>query len=336
VCLCERVIPRFRKSDEAHNLLTRVEFDSLEHTKMIMPRKKHPRVVSLAARFSATFVAILAISVFALALSSPLRAVHAQVNSMATPTIAITPASAPVGVPRRIEISGSALSCGQLTATVTLDSSLVLLTGNLLLRVNALVALPPGAPPLLCDIIVPYNATFSYTPSSTGLINVVPVFTGGVILGGSRIVAGAESNAPRAVFDVTGAWYDPSRNGSGFMFVHNANQTDQASGTYYTYDASGVARWFLISDITWANGGRTLQGNLISTTGIGQCSPVLSACPMLAQASGEPTGSIQVDFEPGPTTSQFPPPPSNWIGKVTIRSSTRETLYSGNIVRIGL
>jgi hypothetical protein len=289
----------------------------------------------IAVQFRGLAVALVAGIAVIVASALP-RTAHAQANSTFTPKIIVTPASAPANVLRSIEISGLALSCGNPAQRLMLDSSLVSQTNNLLIRINAFVTAPPTLPPLLCDILVPYRYTFTYTPLSDGVIRIVPVFEGGVIIGGSRIITGPESAEPRSEFDITGVWYDPMLNGSGFTFVHNASRTDRAAGTYYSYDANGVPRWFLISNIKWSNNGRTLQGLLISSQGSGQCAAGLAVCPMPAQPVAGASNSIQIDFELGPTTLQFPPLPPNWIGKTVIRTPSQETVYSGNIYRIGL
>jgi hypothetical protein len=290
----------------------------------------------IAVQFRGLAVALVAGIAVIVASALP-RTAHAQAGPAFTPKITVTPAIAPANAPRSIEISGSAITCGaSTTVTGQLDSSLVSQTGNLLIRIGGFVVAPPVASPLACDVVVPYRFNFSYTPSSDGAIRIAPVFLGGVVFGGSRIITGPESAEPRSEFDITGAWYDPMLNGSGFTFVHNASRTDRAAGTYYSYDANGVPRWFLISNIKWSNNGRTLQGLLISSQGSGQCAAGLAVCPMPAQPVAGTSNSIQIDFELGPTTLQFPPPPPNWIGKTVIRTPSQETVYSGNIYRIGL
>jgi hypothetical protein len=260
--------------------------------------------------------------------------VQAQTVLTSEPTIRVTPASAPANVPRTIDISGIAISCGPPTIAATVDSSLVSQTDNLLIRISGFTIRSPNLPPPLCDIIVPYRATVSYTPAADGVIRIVPVFSGGTIVGGGRIVTTNAVSEPRSALDITGAWYDPATNGTGFTFVHSASRSDQLFGTYYTYDASGVPRWFVINNLQWSSDGLTLRGTFASTEGLGQCAAGLIACPMRGAiaASGN---EIQIVFELGPTTTQFPPPPPNWIGKVSIGTPSGPPLYTGTLIRIG-
>jgi hypothetical protein len=289
---------------------------------IIMTRKKRSKAVWL---WSATFM---------LVASLPTMTVQAQTILTSEPAIRVTPASAPANVPRTIDISGTAISCGPPTITATLDSSLVSQTDNLLIRINGFAVRSPNLPPPLCDIIVPYRVTVSYTPIADGVIRIVPVFSGGLILGCSRIVTTNAITEPRSALDITGAWYDPVTNGTGFTFVHSASRSDQLFGTYYTYDAAGIPRWFAITNLQWSSDGLTLRGTLASTEGLGQCAAGLIGCPMRGTiaASGN---EIQIVFEVGPTTTQFPPPPPNWIGKVSIRAPSGPLLYTGNLTRIG-
>jgi hypothetical protein len=289
---------------------------------IIMTRRKRS---SAAWLWSAAFMLVALL---------PTMTVQAQTVLTSEPTIRVTPTSAPANVPRTIDISGIAISCGPPTIAATVDSSLVSQTDNLLIRISGFTVRSPNLPPPPCDILVPYRATVSYTPAADGVIRIVPVFSGGLILGGSRIVTTNALAEPRSALDITGAWYDPLTNGTGFTFVHSANRSDQLFGTYYTYDAAGIPRWFVITNLQWSSDGLTLRGTFASTEGLGQCAAGLIGCPMRGAiaASGN---EIQIVFELGPTTTQFPPPPPNWIGKVSVRTPSGPPFYTGTLTRIG-
>jgi hypothetical protein len=295
---------------------------------IIMTARKLFRVTS-----SAPMTGMVALMVL-LALS-PLRNTYAQAL-LGEPTITVVPASAPVNVPRKIEVSGSAISCSGASIAATPDTSLLSQTGNLLVRVSGIALRSPSLPPLLCDILVFYRISFTYTPLTDGVIQIVPVFLPGVVVGGGRIITTSAGDVPRSALDITGAWYDPAANGSGFTFVHSANLSDRGFGTYYTYDAGGMPRWFVINNLQWSTDGLTVKGVLGSAQGLAQCAAGLTACPMPAQRNTAQGNDIQIAFEQGPVTTQFPPPPPNWLGKVTIRTPQGETVYTGTLTRIGL
>jgi hypothetical protein len=292
---------------------------------IVMMRRKRSKAAWL---FSATFMLLASLS----ALFN--TTAQAQTILTSEPAIRVTPTSAPANVPRTIDISGTAISCGAPNITATLDSSLVSQTDNLLVRINGFTVRSPNLPPPLCDIIVPYRVTVSYTPTADGVIRIVPVLSGGFIVGGGRIVTTNAVSEPRSALDITGAWYDALTNGTGFTFVHSASRSDRLFGTYYTYDIDGVPRWFVINNLQWSSDGLTLRGTFASTEGLGQCATGLNACPMRGAiaASGN---EIQIVFEAGPTTTQFPPPPPNWVGKVSISRPSGQVLYTGTLTRIG-
>ncbi len=244
-----------------------------------------------------------------------------------TPNIKVTPLVANFGVSREIEISGVwPNGCGTLTATM--DESLTERSGILVIRVvapNISLASVCAKPP------VNYKFTFNFVPPTyLTFTRIAPLFNDGLLRGYGRVV-NTYDTAARSVGDVTGAWYEPSTNGSGFTFIHNyEREVETLFGTWYAYDLYGAPRWFVIDNVKWSEGGRTLFGNVSSTKATDACEFGEVAC--VARGSVDKVvGTIQIDFDglelPGDVRLE---------GKVNINSLSGVPLYRGMIMRLGV
>lgn len=287
------------------------------------------RVTRTRTKFAGAFAAGVAVALVLLAISSVMRPAHAQTISAApapgTPGIRTTPLVAPKDAAREIEVFGVwPNGCGQVTAAM--DTSLVAATDNLVVRMTAPpINLAPG-----CSAFpLSYRFTFSYTPTADGVVRIAPVFDDGVRRGDGRIVTTSDAGT-RSVGDITGAWFDPNSNGSGFTFVHNYMRSDRSFGTWYAYDAQGVPRWFVIDGIAWSRGGLTMTGNVSSTKAAVPCPAGATVCAVRAGVD-QLVGTITIDFDGLEPMSDV-----GLMGRVSITSNAGVSLYSGRIIRLGL
>ena len=130
------------------------------------------------------------------------------------------------------------------------------------------------------DMIVNYRATARITPNAEGDMRVLVVTNDGVYLGETTIHTRA-AGSDRSQVDLTGMWYDPATFGSGLTFVHGFTRDDVVFGTWYVYDAQGVARWYTIQSVQWKAGGLEAEGLIYETSAnSGACVPPMG-CPVM-------------------------------------------------------
>jgi photosystem II stability/assembly factor-like uncharacterized protein len=85
-------------------------------------------------------------------------------------------------------------------------------------------------------------------------------------------------------------WWNPAEPGSGFTIIQHAS--GRTFIVWYTYDAQGAPRWYVMPGGTWT-GARTFSGSLYATTGPGYFNAFF--LPSAVQASG--IGSAEITFE---------------------------------------
>jgi hypothetical protein len=107
---------------------------------------------------------------------------------------------------------------------------------------------PPGTP---CAVgFRPFSVSTSITPPVTGVQRLTAVTSGGSFVASGEIVT-SSLEAQRALFDVSGLWYNPAVPGWGLSFTHQHTGSGAAFGTLYVYRADGSPKWYTLQDIKW-------------------------------------------------------------------------------------
>lgn len=235
-------------------------------------------------------------------------------------TISINPANAGPGVKR----------------TITIDSTQLLGCQPTSARVNAVevnsqwtlaIHLDGGRSPvpISCDVVQVYRYVVEFTPESEGELKVM-VFDsringGGGLRAETRMVTRSAVTS-RAVYDLTGAWYDPVTDGSGLTFVHAAARGDAAFGTWYLYDGQGRPRWYTIQNIIWKAGGLEAEGVLLeSSAPINICPLTLVGCPLAASVIA-PAGKAKIFLQAADRA------------RIEAWSSAGQMVFGSNITRL--
>lgn len=147
------------------------------------------------------------------------------------------------GVEREIVVTGVwPNGCVPQDAVVT-DS------GNLIPTIVVTLALPLTLQP--CTLATaPYTVRTRYTPRFAGVTKIIAVTNTGQFVAESQLVT-SELTSQRALFDVSGVWYNPDVPGWGLSFTHNFAGSGVAFGTWYVYRPDGSPRWYTLQDIKW-------------------------------------------------------------------------------------
>ncbi|MBL8515487.1 MAG: hypothetical protein JNM76_00845 [Betaproteobacteria bacterium] len=206
---------------------------------------------------------------------------HAQTNLTLppfTPIVTVSPVVADVGVARTITVSAS-WPDGCVPVSPSLSPSTLPSSDTLNIRFSLPMTL------IACtQVVTPYSATFTYTPTKAGAQRIAVMLTDGRYLGGGQLITQG-AGQPRASVDLTGVWYDPASNGSGFSLFHSQSGSDVMAGAWYVYDGTGKPFWYLMQNGRWQSN-TTYLANLIelqgATTG---CAILLPACARPQQST---------------------------------------------------
>jgi hypothetical protein len=100
-------------------------------------------------------------------------------------------------------------------------------------------------------VLTPYRFELDYTPEAAGQVEVLVMTTQGSPLGRGTLVTG-DAGAPKARYDVTGAWFDPQTAGSGLQITHDFGGSDAVHASWLVFDpATGLSSWYDIEQGTW-------------------------------------------------------------------------------------
>jgi hypothetical protein len=125
-----------------------------------------------------------------------------------------------------------------------------------------------------------YRIELDYTPRSPGQVPIVAITTATKISAKATLVTSSDA-APRALYDVSGAWYDPQTTGSGLMIAHDYGRSDSLFATWQIYDAaSGVSRWYSIQQGVWNADGLSWEGLVFETMADARPCDTLCASPI--------------------------------------------------------
>jgi hypothetical protein len=159
-------------------------------------------------------------------------------------TITVGPLIAEAGQPRTLVIAGIWPSgCIPQSAAINTFGS-----GGLRDVVISLTVPPPNAP---CTLATqPFSVSTTITPQNIGVQKLTAVTTNGQFVASGEIVTSSLA-AQRALFDVSGLWYNPAVPGWGLSFTHQHGGSGALFGTWYVYRADGSQKWYTLQDVTW-------------------------------------------------------------------------------------
>jgi hypothetical protein len=190
-----------------------------------------------------------------------------------TPVITVTPAVAAVGVERQITVSGQWPS-GCIPQGITPLREAASLTRALPIRLEIPLTL------VACTAaITPYSYSTTFTPTTSGDYRLIVYGNDG--LTSHEVLMTVRSTDPnRALYNLTGSWFDPATSGSGVVFIHGYSTTDTVFGAWFMYGQNGEARWYSIQEGRWRDA-TEWNGTLYETTAAPQsCENNLSVCPL--------------------------------------------------------
>jgi hypothetical protein len=203
-----------------------------------MPFKRFPAIILL-------FLALVSGPAEALSLLPPVAAVAAE------------PAVAPPGTPRKIVVAGLwPNGCIPTHAQLGFPPSWAVSQGLGILLVEPLTFAA------CTQALTPYRFELDYTPTRAGQIEILVMTSQASPLATGTLVTG-DAQSPRALYDVTGAWYDPQSTGSGVQLTHAFGQTDELFATWQVFDpATGLSRWYFLQQGFWQADGLVWKGLL--------------------------------------------------------------------------
>lgn len=190
-------------------------------------------------RFARLCVAASASLIGLLALSLPS---FAQI--LPTYTINVGPLIAEAGQPRTLVVSGIwPNGCIPQSAAINTFGS-----GSLRDVVISLTVPPPNAP---CTLATqPFSVSTTITPQNVGVQKLTAVTTNGQFVVNGEIVTSSLA-AQRALFDISGLWFNPAVPGWGLSFTHQHTGSGATFGTWYVYRNDGSQKWYTLQDVTW-------------------------------------------------------------------------------------
>lgn len=195
-----------------------------------------------------------------------------------SPIVAVNPVVADVGTSRSITVAASwPDACPPGNPALSTSS----FTGQDI--INIVFTLPQNFA-ACAQVVTPYSATFNLTPGRVGVHRIAVMLSDGRYLGGGELVVQA-AGQNRSAQDLTGAWHDPSTNGSGLSLFHSHTTSDVLAGAWYAFDGSGKPFWYLIQNGRWVSQSSFL-GQLIEVqSATGPCNVALPACAKVQQWS---------------------------------------------------
>jgi len=169
--------------------------------------------------------------------------------------VAVEPAVAPPGTPRKIIVAGIwPNSCIPTGAKLGFPQSWARTQG-----VGILLSEP--LPFVACfSALTPYRFELEHTPTVAGQIDILVMTSEASPLATGHLVTGS-AEAPKALYDMTGAWFDPQSAGSGFMVAHDFGKSDDIFATWHAYDpTTGETRWYWVQQGKWEENGMAWRG----------------------------------------------------------------------------
>ena len=209
-----------------------------------------------------------------LALILALAAGQAMALTLYPPVAAVAaepPVAAP-GVARKLIVAGMwPNGCVPTHAELGFPPSSAVTPG-----IGIMLAVPQTFAPCT-QALTAYRFELDYTPTAPGQVEILVMTNQGSPLATGTLVTG-DAGAPKARYDVTGAWFDPESLGSGLQVVHDFGQSDAINATWQVFDpATGLARWYSLQQGGWLADGLVWNGLLFELKA--DSSPCAAPCP---------------------------------------------------------
>lgn len=187
--------------------------------------------------------------------------------------VAVQPPVAPPGTPRKIVVAGMwPNACIPTGAQLGFPPSWARSEG-----IGVLLA-EPLTFAACAQALTAYRFELDYTPTKAGQVEILVMTTTGSPLTTGTLVTG-DAQAPKALYDVGGVWYDPQTVGSGLQVTHDFGQTDGIFATWLVFDpATGAPRWYSLQQGLWQADGLAWRGFLYEVTA--NPSPCTAPCAM--------------------------------------------------------
>lgn len=184
---------------------------------------------------------------------------HAEALSLLPPVaaVAVEPAVAPPGTPRKIVVAGLwPDACVPTHAQLGFPPSWAVTQGLGILLFEPLTFVA------CATVLTPYRFELDYTPATAGQVEILVMTSRAAPLATGTLVTG-DAQSPKAYYDVTGAWFDPQTPGSGLQVIHDFGQTDDIFATWQVFDpATGLSRWYALQQGRWEADGLAWRGLL--------------------------------------------------------------------------
>jgi len=171
--------------------------------------------------------------------------------------VAAEPAVAPPGTPRKIVVAGLwPNACVPTHAQLGFSPSSARPQGLGILLDEPLTFVA------CAQALTPYRFELDYTPTMPGQLEILVMTSRASPLATGTLVTG-DAQAPRARYDVTGAWFDPQTIGSGLQVIHDFGESDAIFATWQVFDpATGASRWYALAQGAWNADGLSWSGLL--------------------------------------------------------------------------
>lgn len=154
--------------------------------------------------------------------------------------------------------------------------------------------------PSACYPMPPIRAEIGRLPAGDYLLDVVRPSTDSGMESvvkdhAFKITDGRDQKASPYVYrDVSGHWWNPARNGEGFMIWHDAR--DQFLAAWFTYDANGQPKWYSIQGGRWTDALR-YEGKIYES------SRTPLSLPVVPKVSASAVGTAEFKFIQGDDTN---------------------------------
>ena len=187
--------------------------------------------------------------------------------------VAAEPPVAPPGTPRKLVVAGLwPDACVPTHAQLGFPPSWSVTPG-----IGILLAVPQTFAPCAA-VLTHYRFELDYTPTVAGQVEILVMTTQGSPLATGTLVTG-DANAPKARYDVSGAWFDPQTTGSGLQVIHDFGQSDAVHATWQVFDpATGLPHWYTIQQGFWQADGLAWRGLIFEVRA--DPSPCAAPCPL--------------------------------------------------------
>jgi hypothetical protein len=216
---------------------------SLTNTEKVMRLNKtnvspRSKTAVTAAKASTAAAATSATLLACLTFATPAAAQNPSV------TVGTGPVISTAGQPRTITVSG-------IWPNGCIPSAASVVSGFASTDREVVVTLTVPPPQSPCTLATaPFTVSTTFTPQATGVQTLSAISSNGQFVAKGELVT-SSLTAQRALFDVSGVWYNPAVPGWGFSLTHAHAGSGGFFGTWYVYRADGSTKWYTLQDAVW-------------------------------------------------------------------------------------